>query len=123
MISKSRLTDSSSKPAPEPTVNALVEISEEAETNGRALELDGAAANTPEVEARAPGDPVDAANTAAAAAAEEETCGEACALGESLETADTDAAAAEERKTCALATFGAGALVETLEAAVDAPER
>ena len=63
-----------------------------------ALELGGAAANTPEVEARAPGDPVDAANTAAAAAAEEETCGEACALGESLETADTDAAAAEERK-------------------------
>jgi len=96
MISKSRLTASSSKPAPEPTVNALVEISEEAETNGRALELDGAAANTPEVEARAPGDPVDAANTAAAAA-EEVTCGEACALGESLETADTDAAAAEKR--------------------------
>ena len=66
---------------------------------------------------------VDAANTAAAAAAEEEeTCGEACALGESLETADTDAAAAEEEKTCTLATFGAGALVETLEAAVDVPE-
>ena len=98
MISESLLTASSSKPAPEPTVNALVEISEEAENNGRALELDGAAANTPEVEARAPGDPVDAANTAAAAAAaEEETCGEACALGESLETADTDAAAAEKR--------------------------
>ena len=48
----------------EPTVNALVEIAEEAGANGRALELDGAAANTPEVEARAPRDPVDAANAA-----------------------------------------------------------
>ena len=95
MISKSRLTASSSKPVPQPTVNALVE---EAETIGKALELGRAAANTPVTDGEVAQDSAEEA--ADVAAAEEEACGEARALGGPVETADTDAATVEEE------TFG-----------------
>ena len=73
MISKSRLTASSSKPVPQPTVNALVE---EAEAIGKALELGRAAANIPVTDGEVAQDSAEEADTDVAAA-EEEACGEA----------------------------------------------
>ncbi len=86
MIIKSRSTASSSKPVPEPTVKT------EFDTVGEAADTEAAA--TEDVEARALGGPVEAADTDAAA--EEKTCGEARALGDPVEAADTGVAAAEE---------------------------
>jgi hypothetical protein len=123
MIAKSRFTASSSKPVPEPTVKT------EFETVGETADTDAAAATG---EARALGDPIEAADTDDAAA-EEETCGEACALGSPVEVADTDAAEGEE--TCAFGkaaaadtSFGQTAAADTedvarpLDDAVDSPE-
>jgi hypothetical protein len=82
MISKSRLTASSSKPVPQPTVNALVEIADETETIGEALELGRAAANTPGTDGEdAQEGSAEEADTDVAAA-EEETCGEDRTQGE-----------------------------------------
>ena len=109
MISKSRLTASSSKPVPQPTVNALVE---EAETIGKALELGRAAANTPVTDGEdAQEGSAEEADTDVAAA-EKEACGEACALGGPVETADTDAATVEEETFGEARTQGEAAVID-----------
>jgi hypothetical protein len=112
MISKSRLTASSSKPVPRPTINALVEIAEEAETIDNALELGSAVANTPGTDGEdAQEGSAEEADTDVAAA-KEEACGEARARGDPVETADTDAATAEEETFGEARTQGEAALVD-----------
>ena len=108
MISKSRLTASSSKPVPQPTVNALVE---EAEAIGKALELGRAAANIPVTDGEVAQDSAEEADTDVAAA-EEEACGEARALGGPDETAGTDAATVEEETFGEARTQGEAAVTD-----------
>ena len=113
IIIKSRLTASSSKPVPEPSVSVEVRALPGTRIFGRAAanapgteeeatalidaveEVDDSdAANAVEVahdEARALRNPVEALNTDVDAA-EEETCGEAREQAESVKAADTEAA-------------------------------